>query len=86
MFSFYKIKKYGESWCVLDIHNYNGRAIWCKKRGLVQIYQMLWQIFWDVQPLGNESFGRDILNITKIIVDGTYGKNKRLGRVRYMDW
>ena len=27
------------------------------KKGLVQMYQMLWQILLDVQPLGNESFG-----------------------------
>lgn len=30
--------------------------------------------------------GRDILDVTKIMVDGTYGKNKSLGRVRCMDW
>ena len=43
-----------------------------EKKDLVWTWQMLRQIFWDVQPLGNESLGRDILNLTKIIVDGTY--------------
>ena len=49
-----------------------------EKKDLVWTWQMLRQIFWDVQPLGNESLGRDILNITKIIVDGTYRWKKWL--------
>lgn len=57
-----------------------------EKKDLVWTWQMLRQIFWDVQPLRNESLGRDILDVTKIMVDGTYEKNKRLGRVHYMNW